>query len=306
MKVGVIGGGAWGTGLSTAVVRAGNSVLVWVREQEIADGINQMHETPYLSDVKLDFAIVATNDLSELQYMDLLLFVVPSRFSRGVLKEMAKWEKCPSIVMCTKGIEANTAHFMADVVREELPDVSVAVLGGPQFAGEVAQGMETWTMIAAKDKKLNELAKQAVDSDNFHVVLSDDVVGVQLCGAGKNVVALAVGYIAGAGGGENARAGQMALAWKEIVNLGLVMGAKMETFLDIPGLGDLVLSATSVTGRNYLTGFMLGQGKTMQQIHDEKPMLSEGVEAIKAILILADRYKIDMPIIRKIGRLIHG
>ena len=309
-KIGVIGAGAWGTALAIAAARAGRDVILQAHEPHVADAINENHEnTVYLSGVQLDPAIRATTDVREATQADAVLLVAPAQFLRQAC-ERAKpdWPEGVPAVICAKGIEQDTFKLMSDVVEETLGDVApIAVLSGPTFAIEVAKDMPTAVTLACVDEPMGLDICTALKSRCFRPYYSYDVVGAQLGGALKNVMAIACGIVEGRGMGDNARAALITRGLAEIARLGLLMGADEHTLMGLSGLGDLTLTCNALQSRNFSLGVQLGQGRSLEDILAERNAVTEGVFTAQAAAELARRQNVDMPICQAVdGVLNHG
>ena len=263
-RIGVIGGGAWGTALATVAARAGREVTLWARETDVVTAINERHENRrFLPGVALDPSIRATDDLSEAVHADLLLLVTPAQNLAAIAAEMAQTaEHLPPGVVCAKGIERQTGALMSDAVRRAAPELPLAVLSGPTFAREVAVGLPAAVSLACEDARLGAAVVDAIGGPAFRPYLTDDLIGVQIGGAVKNVIAIAAGISTGRGLGDNARAAIIARGFAELKRLAGAKGAREETLAGLSGLGDLVLTCTSDQSRNYTFGCALGRGES--------------------------------------------
>ena len=307
--VGIIGGGAWGTALAVVARRAGRDVTLWAREPEVIAVINGQNRNPlYLPDVALDPAITATSDMMKVAKTDIIMLVVPAQHLRGVCAALSAHIKAGTpVVICAKGIERGTSALMTDVVAEALPHAAMMVLSGPTFAREVALGLPTAITLGAADQVLGRKVAEAISSPTFRPYLSEDVVGAEVGGAVKNVLAIGCGMADGKGLGANARAALLARGLAEIVRLALARGGKPETLMGLSGLGDLVLTATSLQSRNYSLGVALGKGQTLEEVLGARRSVTEGVTTAEAVATLAAKLKVDMPICAAINRILnHG
>jgi glycerol-3-phosphate dehydrogenase (NAD(P)+) len=307
--VAIIGGGAWGTALAVVARRAGRDVRIWALEPEVVSAINGQHRnTVYLPDVSLDPAIGASGDMISVAMADIILLVSPAQHLRGVCATLAPHVKAGTpVVICAKGIERGTSALMTDVVADALPKAAMMVLSGPTFAREVALGLPTAITLGASDQALGREVAEAIRSPTFRPYLSEDVVGAEVGGAVKNVLAIGCGMADGKGLGANARAALLTRGLTEIVRLALARGGKPETLMGLSGLGDLVLTATSLQSRNYSLGVALGEGQTLDQVLGARRSVTEGVTTAEAVVTLAAKLKIDMPICHAINRVLnHG
>lgn len=278
MKVGIIGAGAWGTALAILSAKSGNDVTLWSFDGEYKTFDN----------VALPSNLIITTDMSDLKNMDSWLVVTPAAFVEQTIRKANEFYCGQPIIICTKGADEKTGKFISEIVYGEIPNVShQGVLSGPQFAAEVAQGFPTGSTIAG-DKTIFEVGRIALR--NLYLSDSDDIIGTQICGVGKNAVALIAGYNKVAASGENERALLFTRTWGEVIKIGCAMGAKIETFCDLCGVGDLFLSATSETSRNFSGGMALAQG------HE----ILGTVEGVCALSVLVSRAKglgVDVPIL---------
>ena len=298
-KIAIIGAGAWGTALAAASQRAGRDVLIWALETEVADAINKKHENSvYLPGINLDAGIAATSDLSAALDVDAVLMVAPAQFVRAMCeKAKANWKPGTPIVICAKGVEKGTNRLMSDIAREILgADAPVAVLSGPTFAAEVAKGLPTAVTLACEDEGLGQSLIAALSSRTFRLYLAPDVIGAQLGGAVKNVLAIACGIVEGKGMGDNARAALITRGIAEIARLGQVMGANPKTLMGLSGLGDLTLTCNAMQSRNFSLGHELGRGRKLKDILAERKAVTEGVHSAESVCDLALANQVDMPI----------
>ncbi len=307
-KVGVIGGGAWGTALAQTLAVAGRDVVLWAYEQECSDAINTLHEnTMYLPGVTLSKLIHGTSDFASLEGVDAVLAVAPAQFMRPTLISFAPHAKDGlPIVLCSKGIEHNSLKFMADVLRDVLPNSIPAVLSGPSFAIDVAQGLPTAVTLAVEDQELGERLSEAIASPAFRPYLSTDIVGAEIGGAVKNVLAIACGMVLGRGLGKSAHAALIARGFAEMNRLGEALGAKTETLIGLCGLGDLVLTCSSEQSRNMSCGLALGKGESLETIMGARCAVTEGVATAPALRKLAEREGVEMPICFAVADILDG
>ena len=297
-RIGIIGGGAWGTALATAVRRAGCAATLWAREADVVEAINRRHEnTAYLAGIALDPGIRATAELAEAARADVLLLVAPAQHTRGVTRDLAPGlESGTALVICTKGVETGSGALMSEVIAETLPGAPLAVLSGPSFATEVARDLPTAMTLAATDMALAERLAALIGSTNFRPYHGDDPIGVQIGGAVKNVIAIACGIAKGRGLGDNAGAALITRGLAEMARLGAALGARRETLMGLSGLGDLVLTCTHEQSRNFSLGMAIGQGSSLDDYLAGRPTVAEGVASAQATVLLAARHDVDMPI----------
>jgi glycerol-3-phosphate dehydrogenase (NAD(P)+) len=308
-RVTVMGAGSWGTALAHVLARNGHAVTLWCNEPEVAEGINARRRNPlFLSEVDLPDGISATADLPAAAGApsDLLVWVVPSQFTRRVL-EAAAGHLAPDVpvAIATKGVEVETLHLMTQVFEDVLgPDTTgrLAVLSGPSFAREVVAGMPTAVAAGSTAPALAHRVQGTFGSETFRVYTNRDPVGTQVGGALKNVVAIAAGAVEGLGLGHNTRAVIVTRGLAEIRRLGLALGAEAPTFAGLAGLGDLVLTCTGGLSRNRRVGVALGQGKRLDDILAGTGEVAEGVKTTAAAHQLARRHGVDMPIVEQVHR----
>jgi glycerol-3-phosphate dehydrogenase (NAD(P)+) len=305
-RIGVIGGGAWGTALATSAVRAGRRVTLWALEPEVVEAIGAVHENPlYLPGVPLDPALRATTDLAEAADADAVLLVCPAQHMRAVSARVVAAGPRAPLVICAKGIEQGSLRLMSEVLAETAPGARVAVLSGPTFAAELARNLPTAVTLAAADEVLGAALADALGHSRFRPYLSRDVIGAQIGGAVKNVLAIAAGIVAGARLGDNAAAALITRGLAEIMRLGAALGAQRETMMGLSGLGDLVLTCGSTQSRNMSLGKALGEGRALADILAERRSVAEGVHTAGAVAALAARHGIDMPICGAMDRVLN-
>ena len=306
-KIGIIGAGAWGTALATQAIRAGNDVIIWAREPEVVKTINNDSVNDiFLPGFKLDRRLRATNILSEAVSCDMVFIVVPSQHFREICNQIrAFWVDRTPAIICSKGIERKTNSLLTQVLLEEIPKASPMILSGPTFAIEVARGMPTAVTLACEDMKLGMIVSKSIATNTFRPYLSNDLAGVAVGGAVKNVLAIACGLTEGLEMGNNARASLITRGLAEVIRLSLALGGKERTLNGLSGLGDLLLTATSFQSRNYSLGVALGQGMKLQQILSNRVSVAEGVYSSSALVSLANSKNIDMPICFEIDQVIN-
>lgn len=304
-RLAIIGGGAWGTALAQVVAAGGRETLLWARESDVVDGINDSHENAlFLPGISLDPAIRATGDLGEVEDCDAWLLVTPAQHLRAILEEVPACTR--PVVLCAKGIEESSGMLLHEVAAQAFPGGRIAVLSGPTFAHEVAKGLPTAVTLAAKDQGLAEELRAAIARPTFRIYLSDDVAGAEVGGAIKNVLAIACGVVEGRGLGQNARAALIARGFAEMTRFGLACGARAETLAGLSGLGDLVLTCSSTSSRNYSLGKGIGEGKAASQLMADRRTVAEGAFTAPVLDRLARARGIDMPIVEAVARLLAG
>ncbi|WP_188945759.1 NAD(P)H-dependent glycerol-3-phosphate dehydrogenase, partial [Polymorphobacter multimanifer] len=285
MTIGVIGGGAWGTALAQAMA-SGEDVLLWAREPQVVADINSARENrSFLPGVALSARVAATDDIARLAEADLWLVVCPAQHLRAVLGA-APLAHRPTLVLCAKGIEAGSLKLMAEVAAD-VCDAPLAVLSGPSFAGEVARGLPTAITLACADPVLGPALVQRLVRERLRLYLTDDVVGAEIGGAVKNVLAIGCGVVEGAGLGLNARAALIARGFAEMLRFGIARGARAETLGGLSGLGDLVLTCTSTNSRNFSVGVGLGQGRSAAELLGGSATVAEGAATAPVVVAAA-------------------
>lgn len=296
--VAILGAGAWGTALAQVTAAAKRAVTIWAREPEVVEGINSTQENPlFLPGVRLNAVIRATDDLEDAAEAELILAVPPAQHMRSVLQALKPHVKHGrAIVLCAKGVERGSLALMTDVLAEELPEATPAVLSGPGFAKDVARGLPTATTVASPDAELGQRIVATIGLPTFRPYLADDLVGAEIGGAVKNVIAVACGVAEGRKLGDGARAALITRGFAELTRLGLAMGAKAETLSGLCGLGDLVLTCCSMTSRNTSLGAALGEGRTLKEVLAERRSVAEGAESAPAVVALAQKHGLEMPI----------
>ena len=304
-SIGVIGGGAWGTALAQVLAAGGTPVRIWARNAAVVQAINQTHENPaYLPGQPLSPLIDATADPAGLAEASALLVVTPAQHMRAVLSHFSA-EGQP-LILCSKGIEAVTHKLMHQVAREAMAGSPVAVLSGPTFAHEVAAGLPTAVTLAAEEEALARILADVIGRPTFRPYVSDDVAGAEIGGAIKNVLAIACGVVEGAGLGQNARAALIARGFAEMTRFGLAMGARSETLAGLSGLGDLVLTCSSVRSRNFALGMGLGQGLDASALLSDRRTVAEGASTAPVLLEAAQARGVDMPVTQAVCALLAG
>ena len=305
MKLGIIGGGAWGTALAQVASTGGRETLLWALEPEVVEAINACRENPiFLGGVSLNPAIRATSDLAELDACDAWLAVTPAQHTRSVLESARKCDK--PLVLCSKGIEERSGQLLHKVAKEACPGAQVAVLSGPTFAHEVANGLPTAVTLAAEDVTLAEQLRDRIKQPTFRIYVSTDVAGAEIGGAVKNVLAIACGVVEGKGLGQNARAALIGRGFAEMTRFGLAFGARRETLTGLSGLGDLVLTCSSTSSRNYSLGKGIGEGRSAAELLSDRKTVAEGAFTAQVLARLAREKGIDMPIVDGVDALIAG
>jgi len=305
-RIGVIGAGAWGTALANVAARAGHRVDLWARDaHHIAAIARDRANTQKLPGIGLDANVTPTGDHADIAAADLVLLVVPTQSLRGVAQTFAPLLKPGApVVVCAKGIEQGTGLFVSDIIAQTMPERPPAVLSGPSFAHDVARGLPTAVTIAASDAALAERIGAALATPSFRLYHSDDLRGVEIGGAAKNVLAIACGIAAGRGLGASAGAALVARGFAELTRFGRAFGARGETLMGLSGLGDLVLTCGSTQSRNFALGVALGEGTPLAKASGGK--LAEGAFTASAILDLARKHHVEMPISQAVDAVLAG
>lgn len=307
-SIGVIGAGAWGTALAQAVTFAGHDVILQAREAEVVDSIQKARENSlFLKGVALSERITVTSELADLAGCDLILAVPPAQHMRATLKAFAPYAKPDlTVVLCAKGVERGTDALMNAVLKETLPHAHSAVLAGPSFAGEVASGKPAAVTLACKDEKHGEAIAATIASPTFRPYQSDDLIGAEAGGAIKNVLAIACGISEGRNLGRNAHAALITRGFAEMTRLAMALGARADTMAGLCGLGDLVLTCSSLQSRNMSTGMALGQGLTLEEHLKGKLTVAEGVQSAPAVVDLGRKMGVELPICEAVNAILEG
>ena len=306
--IAIIGAGAWGTALANVAAQAGRTVLLWAREPEAAQAINTIHENSlFLPGIPLNPAIEATNDLARAATANALLLVVPAQHIRAVMTGLApSLSPGTPVVICAKGIEQKTNRLLSQILQEVAPHIVPAVLSGPSFAADVAKGLPTAVTLACADPAVADRLTQSLGLPTFRPYWTTDLIGAQIGGAVKNVLAIACGVVEGRRLGDSARAAITTRGFAEITRLGLALGARAETLTGLSGLGDLILTCTSRQSRNMSLGVALGEGQTLDEILAERKSVSEGIYTATAVRELGKRHHLDMPIAAAVAAIVTG
>ncbi len=303
-EVGIIGAGSWGTALSFLLTNNGHQVTVWsIDPEEIRMLKEEREQKQKLPGVILPEDIQYTTDMEKaVSDKDFLVLAVPSTFTRSTARTMSPFVKDGQVIVdVAKGIEEDTLMTLSQQIKEEIPQADVAVLSGPSHAEEVGRGMPTAVVIGARTRETAEYLQDMFKSPVFRVYTSPDMLGMELGGSLKNVIALAAGIADGLGYGDNAKAALITRGIAEISRLGIAMGGQAETFSGLAGIGDLIVTCDSVHSRNRKAGYLIGQGKTLQEALDEVQMVVEGVYSAKAAKELGEKYGISMPIVDQVN-----
>tara|TARA_R110001583_G_scaffold179320_2_gene335986 strand:- start:81873 stop:82934 length:1062 start_codon:yes stop_codon:yes gene_type:complete len=303
-RIGIVGGGAWGTALAIQAVRAGAQATMLLRDGDLATRMNETRENDlYLPGITLPAGLTATLSADDVLRADAVLLVTPAQFLRESLTAIAdKWQPGVAAVICAKGIEKHTGALMENVVRDVLGDVPIAVLSGPTFAREVAAGLPAALTLACRDRKIGKNLVAQIGTASFRPYYSSDVTGVEVAGAIKNVLAIASGVVAGMKLGDNARAALVTRGLAEMSRLVIAMGGRAETLMGLAGLGDLMLTCTGTLSRNYSFGVALGQGQKAADILASRRSVTEGVHTAASVSAVASKFGVEMPICNAVNQ----
>jgi glycerol-3-phosphate dehydrogenase (NAD(P)+) len=305
MRIGVLGGGAWGTALAQVAASAGHEVLLWALEDQVVRAVNEVHENSlFLPGIPLSPAIRATGAREELDDREAMLVVTPAQHLRAVLAATPAGRT--PLILCAKGIEADSLRLMSEVAAEAHPDAPLAVLSGPTFAHEVAAGLPTAVTLACEDAALGRTLAEALALPQFRPYLSTDVIGAEVGGAVKNVLAIACGVVEGRGLGQNARAALISRGFAEMTRFGLAKGARPETLAGLSGLGDLVLTCSSTSSRNFSLGKGLGEGRPAAGLLADRRTVAEGAFTAPVLREAARGLGVDMPVVDAVCALLAG
>jgi len=307
LQTAVIGAGAWGTALADLLARNGHAVTVWAYEADVASSIMREHENPrFLAGVRIAPSVRATNDLANaVEGASLVCVATPSHLLRGILRRaVPHLARSAPLCVASKGIETDTLALMSDVAAEEAVGHAVVALSGPSFAAEVAARQPTAIVAASDDDAASVLVQEALSNTHFRVYTHDDIIGVELGGSLKNVMAVAAGIVDGVGLGNNSRAALITRGLAEMTRLGVAVGAKPATFAGLAGLGDLVLTCTGSLSRNRTVGLEIGRGATLAEVLAGKETVAEGVTTTRSAHALAAREGVEMPIVATVHRIL--
>ncbi len=307
-RIGVVGAGAWGTALAQTLAEAGRDVTLWAREPETVADINERHvNRVFLPGVSLDRRLRATETLADCAAADVVLLVCPAQHVRAVTTALAPLARPGQpLVLCAKGIEQATGKLMGAVAASTVPDMTVAALSGPSFAADVARGLPAALTLACRDERLGRALAERLGDRQLRLYWSDDLVGVELGGALKNVLAIAAGIVDGKGMGASAHAALVTRGFAEMRRLGRALGARPETMMGLSGLGDLVLTCGSPQSRNMSLGRALGQGESLASVLGQRVSVTEGVFTAAAVARLAAERRVEMPITAAVHAILEG
>mgnify|MGYP004535211733 FL=1 len=306
-RIGILGAGSWGTALAILLHDNGHDVTVWSIHEKEVEMLNttRRHESK-LPGVEIPEGILFTADMKEtMSDKDVCVLAVPSPFIRSTCQKMKSYVRAGQIIVnVAKGIEESTLYTLTDIIEEEMPYADACVLSGPSHAEEVSRRLPTTCVVSARTRKTAEYLQSVFVSPVFRVYISPDMLGIELGGALKNVIALAAGTADGLGYGDNTKAALITRGIAEIARLGIKMGGRPETFYGLTGIGDLIVTCASVHSRNRKAGYLMGKGYTMQEAMDEVQMVVEGVYSAKAALTLAQKYQVEMPIVEQVNKVL--
>ena len=305
-SISVIGGGAWGTAIASTLTKNQDCINLWAKELEVVNSINTKNENNlFLPGISLSKKIKAHNDFKFIDMSDLLFFVTPAQYFRKTLKDISnKIDKNVPIVLCSKGVEIKTLNLMSEIANNILPDNPIAVLSGPSFAIDVANNLPTALTLACDADDVGGKIAETINSAEFRIYQSRDIIGAQIGGATKNIIAIASGIVYGKGLGDSARSALIARGYSEIVQLAKAMGGKEKTLTGLSGMGDLILTCNSQTSRNFTLGVKLGRGMNINEATNGLTSIAEGMFSTKAIVKLAKIHNVIMPITDSINKLI--
>ncbi len=308
-SIGVLGAGSWGTALALELDGKGHSVSLWMRrKKQLEEILHTGENSRYLPEINIADSIVLTNDIAKgIRGKKIILLAVPTQRVREIINKLRPYISPEQIILnAAKGIEANRHLRVSQIVEEELPGQPYAIISGPSHAEEVARDIPTTVVVASKDRKIAEYVQDVFNTASFRVYTNPDVIGVELGGALKNVIAFGAGVTDGLGYGDNARAALMTRGISEIARLGKALGAKEATFGGLSGIGDLIVTCTSMHSRNRRAGILIGQGKSLEDTLEEVGMVVEGITTTEVVYQLAQKHQIEMPITKEIYNVLYN
>lgn len=305
-KITILGGGSWGIAIAVLLHKNGHEITIWSALEAEVEMLKEKHEHKMLPGVRLPEDMVFTADDKEaVEGSDLLVMAVASSYTRSTANRISSLvAQDQKLLNVAKGIEERTLMTLSEIIEQEIPQADVAVMSGPSHAEEVGRGMPTSIVVGAKSKATAEYIQNLFMNEVFRVYISPDVLGMELGGSLKNVVALAAGIADGLGYGDNTKAALITRGITEIARLGVAMGGKFETFCGLTGIGDLIVTCASMHSRNRRAGILIGQGKSYEEAMAEVQMVVEGVYSAKAAMELAEKYQIQMPIIEQVNKVL--
>lgn len=306
MKIGILGIGSWAVALASSISDKGEELVMWGRDelqlQNLrTDGVNHKYPLPCKLEGKIEF----TSDISRMRELDILINAIPTQNIREVLHKLGKIDKSCVIINVSKGIEIGTGKFISEIVGEFYPENSYAVLSGPSHAEEVAKKLPTTLVVGSSDKETQKLIQELLSQDSLRVYTNNDIKGIEVSSALKNIIALAAGICDGLGFGDNTKAALMTRGLEEIKRLGLVLGADSKTFAGLAGIGDLIVTATSMHSRNRRCGILIGSGLSTEEAKKRIGMVVEGLSTVKAARDMALKYEVEMPITEALYKILY-
>lgn len=306
-NIAIVGSGSWGVALGIHLAKIGNKVKIWSFMEEEANLINNEKKCKFLPEAEIPEGVFCTTSYEEaIKDSDIILHVTPSKFTRNTVKEYKKYVTNQIIVICTKGFEKESLSTLDEVIKEEIPNAKLAVLSGPSHAEEVSKGIPTAMVVSADTQEISDKLRDIFMNENLRVYTSEDMKGVELGGALKNIIAFCAGVAAGIGLGDNSFAALITRGLYEISRLGEVLGGNRETFYGLTGLGDLIVTCLSEHSRNRRAGKMVGQGMPLEKVREEIGMVIEGVDNIEVAYELAKKYDVDMPIVNAVYDMLYN
>ncbi len=306
-KIAIIGSGSWGVALATYLANVGNQVKIWSFSEEERDLINNEKKCKFLPDLIIPDNIYCSTSYEEvIKDTEFILHVTPSKFTRSTFKQYKQYVGEKPVIICSKGFEKETLKTLDEVIEEELPNVKVGVLSGPSHAEEVSIGVPTALVMASKYNEVLDMLQETFMSEKMRIYTSNDVKGVELGGALKNIIAFCAGVAAGIGLGDNSFAALITRGLKEISRLGIKLGGELETFYGLSGLGDLIVTCLSEHSRNRKAGKLIGQGKTLEETKKEVGMVIESIDNIDVAYQLGKINNIEMPIVNAVYEVLYN
>lgn len=306
-NIAIIGSGSWGIALATHLSRNGNKIKVWSFDEEEKNLINNEKKCKFLPNLVLPDNIFCSNDFEEvIKDAEFILHVTPSKFTRDTFKQYKQYVGTKPVIICSKGFEKDTLKTLDEVMKEEMPEVKIGVLSGPSHAEEVSIAVPTVLVIASEHKEILELIQNTFMCEKMRIYTSDDVKGVELGGALKNIIAFCAGVAAGIGLGDNTFAALITRGLGELTRLGVELGGRKDTFYGLSGLGDLIVTCLSEHSRNRKAGKLIGQGKSLEETKKEVGMVIESIDNIEVAYELCEIHNVDMPIVESVYKVIYG
>jgi len=306
-RITIIGSGSWGVALAIHLAKLGNEIKIWSFDEGERDLINKERKCKFLPEVTIPEGVYCTTSYEEaIKGSEYILHVTPSKFTRNTVKEYKKYVTNQTVVICTKGFEKETLCTLDEVLKDEMPNVNLAVLSGPSHAEEVSKGIPTLMVISSENMEIAKKLQDIFMNENLRVYISKDMKGIELGGALKNIIAFCAGVAAGIGLGDNTFAALITRGLTEISRLGVMLGGKKETFYGLTGLGDLIVTCLSEHSRNRRAGKMIGQGKSLEEARKEIGMVIEGVDNIEVAYELSKKYDVEVPIIDAVYNMLYN